>query len=933
MEDSKRESVGTKGQQSQQIKVALANIRSLRGKIDEVEVLSTQYDVICLTETQIDSSISNGEILDCKVKTIHRKDRKLGGGGVLIAVDTKVTHTRVELNLPLEVVAINISRNQYRLRDLILVCLYKPPNMVESIEAFETVFQFFSSKYFSADVVYFGDFNMPDIEWKECKVKESSTRKNYHQSFLDVLSFFGLQQFQLNPSHIKGNVLDLVITSSPNVINSVEVIEPGPSDHYLVETYLDFIFRHQPFSYHEVRQYEKADREKIETDLILTNQKLSSLVESRASIDNVWRTFRDDLASTIHSNIPTKAIKSKSAHEPLWFNRKARKLVQEQRSLYNKAKKLGGTEEWEKYDIFRKATKKELRRIKRSFMEAMLYEPLKLGNSKPFYKLLKKKREQSSGIGLLKDANGEVLESPQDKANLLNEYFSTVFSPVNSFGNEIFSASTSDYSLKVCPAGVKKLIDDLPSGKAPGPDGLRKEDLSVHTESISECLAVIFNYSLQTGAIPSEWKLANVVPIFKKGDRLSPSNYRPVSLTCIACKLLEHIVLHEINPLLENQLAVQQHGFRKGFSCDTQLATTLTDITYKVDRSKIIHAAVLDFSKAFDKVDHFLLIQKLQSFDIPTQLITWIRSFLSDRTQQVLLDGAVSKQIPVTSGVPQGSVLGPKLFLVFINDITTVIHKDSNIRLFADDALLYKSVGQNKVDRVLQEDLNSLADWAEKQSMQFNPKKCSIITFPQQECADLNYSFCGDNLHVVTATPYLGVTIQSNLKWGIHIQNKVSKCYQILGLIRRVLKDGPPKVKLQAYITLCRPILEYGSIVWDPYKVGEVQIIERVQNRAIRIIYHMGRQSSVSSARKSLGLELLESRRRKTRMKLLLQALSSPDHPLADLVSDITYQPHANTRSSAQLLPTSLKTYTNTFHHSFLPRTIRDLRGVTDLET
>ena len=188
----------------------------------------------------------------------------------------------------------------------------------------------------------------------------------------------------------------------------------------------------------------------------------------------------------------------------------------------------------------------------------------------------------------------------------------------------IFSSST----ITVTKEGVKKLMCDLKSGKAPGPDGLRKVDLCLAIEEVSSILTIIFQYSLDIGKLPMEWKRANVVPIYKSGSKISAANYRPVSLTCICCKMFEHIFLHSMSSRLNDILLPQQHGFRKGLSCTTQLLTMTQSIMKEIDQGGCVQATVLDFSKAFDKVSHSLLVRKLSSFSFLNDILSWILNFL-----------------------------------------------------------------------------------------------------------------------------------------------------------------------------------------------------------------------------------------------------------------------------------------------------------------
>ena len=245
---------------------------------------------------------------------------------------------------------------------------------------------------------------------------------------------------------------------------------------------------------------------------------------------------------------------------------------------------------------------------------------------------------------------------------------------------------------------------------------------------LAPILTVIFHQSMDTGVLPSSWLTAYVTPIFKKGSTCLPENYRLVSLTCVACKLLDHVSCSHIRDHLDRQgiLSTFQHGFRVMYSCETQLTVTIHDILNICGIQSNI--AILDFSKAFDKVPHKILLGKLRLYGINDNILTWIESSLRGRTQQVIIDGQVSSNSEVTSGVPQGTVLRPLLFLLYINDLPSGLQPSTKCRLFADDCLVYSEIRCPEDQVSLQKDLDALEQWSIQWGMLFNAKKCNIVT-------------------------------------------------------------------------------------------------------------------------------------------------------------------------------------------------------------
>ena len=291
----------------------------------------------------------------------------------------------------------------------------------------------------------------------------------------------------------------------------------------------------------------------------------------------------------------------------------------------------------------------------------------------------------------------------------------------------------------------------------------------------------------------------NVVPIYKKGEQSSPSNYCPVSLTSICCKLLEHVVYSHIFSHLDQHdiLCNEQHGFRHKRSCETQLILTIHDLAKNLDSGLQSDVIFLDFSKAFDKVNHKLLLHKLDHYGIRGGLLSWLADFLTNRKQQVVIEGQQSSSADVTSGVPQGSVLGPLLFLCFINDLPEQIK--CKIKLYADDVLLYTTI--NTVDDChrLQNDLITLEQWARKWNMVFNPTKCEFLRVSNKiNPICTHYFIQGQEIQEVSSAKYMGITIDQHLNWNNHVKQISSKANKIKCFLQRNLKHCPINIKVIA---------------------------------------------------------------------------------------------------------------------------------------
>ena len=475
--------------------------------------------------------------------------------------------------------------------------------------------------------------------------------------------------------------------------------------------------------------------------------------------------------------------------------------------------------------------------------------------------------------------------------------------------------------IRIEPAGITKLLKHLNPSKATGPDAIPARVLRELADECAKYLTLIFQKCLQEKATPEIWKTANGTAIFKKGDRFKASNYRPVSLTCICCKIMEHVIVSNVMKHLtsHNILCDEQHGFRNRRSCETQLVTLVDELASGLDKGKQYDLAVLDFSKAFDRVPHRRLLAKLENYGVRGNTLGWIQAFLSNRTQTVVVDGASSDPEPVVSGVPQGSVLGPILFLVFINDLPQQVQ--SRTRLFADDCTLYRQINNDLDHHTLQDDLNKLAQWEEKWGMDFHPEKCSILRVHRKRKPSISsYSLKGHCLSVDKTSKYLGVHLTENLSWSEHIHKVITKANSTLGFLRRNLRISNEDTKSQAYFSLVRPQLEYCSSIWNPSTKKDTNKLEAVQRRAARYAtnrYH--NTSSVTSMIEHLGWESLESRRIKAQLTLFFKVTND----LVDIPASKYLTPYkAATRATHSTRFRLPSISTNYYKFSFFPRTI-----------
>ena len=421
---------------------------------------------------------------------------------------------------------------------------------------------------------------------------------------------------------------------------------------------------------------------------------------------------------------------------------------------------------------------------------------------------------------------------------MLNAFFSSVFTEERVHDIPVSQAACSELVLdipQVTPGLVEAKLRMLKSSKSPGPDGIHPRVLAETAHNMAVPLSLLFQESLQTAELPLDWKAGEIVPIFKKGSRQSPANYRPVSLTSIPCKVLESIIRdHIMEHMVETQqLHNAQHGFRPRRSCATQLLATLEDWTQALERGESVDAIYLDFSKAFDTVPHQRLLCKLRAYGVGERLLRWLESFLVGRRQRVILNGAKSSWATVKSGVPQGSVLGPLLFVLYVNDLPDAVQ--CNTQMFADDTKIYQSMSSLPDAKKLQTDLSAAINWSNQWQLLFNAEKCRALHIGGSSEGQ-PYYMGGCQLERTALEKDLGVLVDSELKFREQAAAAVLKATRILSVIRRSFETINEETLPALFKTLVRPHLEYCNTIWGPFNRADQQRVERVQRRATRMV-------------------------------------------------------------------------------------------------
>ena len=472
---------------------------------------------------------------------------------------------------------------------------------------------------------------------------------------------------------------------------------------------------------------------------------------------------------------------------------------------------------------------------------------------------------------------------------------------------------------------IHTLLSSLDVSKANGPDGISARMLHSTALAITPSVTKLVNLSISCGRPPSQWKMSSVVPIPKISRAVDVKHFRPISLLPILSKVLERHISFLIYDHLERTCPLNncQWGFQPGKSTVSALLCASHDWFVSLERRLDVGAIFFDLRKAFDTVPHSLLLSKLVKIGLDPFIVTWIHNYLAERRQSVVLHGVSSLPADVISGVPQGSVLGPLLFLIFIDDIAAVQLSDgSRLVLFADDILLYHPISCSDDYLCLQSDIDSIGAWVTSNGMSLNYSKCKFMRIsrkskPISKCSPLLLD--GAELEEVTTFKYLGILISSNLSWTPHIQTVCGNARKIIGLLyRRYYHHCDSSVLVRLYTSLVRPHMEYASSVWNPHHLHDIDRMESVQKFALRMCSKHW-DAGYSELLNAFELSSLENRR----LYFTLCHLFKIVHGLCVFPSDIFVPLSTLSHHSQPHMLHQPFCRTDSYFHSFVPSSIR----------
>ena len=760
--------------------------------------------------------------------------------------------------------------------------IYRPPqgNYKEGCRLLSSAFERSNFRE-NTDFFVLGDFNIDFRDTKSPAFKELNF----------TMRMLGLEQLVKSPTRTafrqgiaSNTTTDLIFTNS-EIIKETQVLDSNLSDHLAVcatrkktgekRVKIDF----------KGRSYKHYVKEDFQQGLVDHNWDEFY----RMNNPNIlWQYMQGVILRLINPMCPVKTFKVFKARNP-WITNEALEAIRDKDCLLNRAKKTGKEEDWTRARQSRNTVGRDIKLLRIDFLKTQ--QETHKADPKKFWKTLASivpgKKKFSGDIWLKDKSTGARIEQ-SETAETMNSFFTNI-------GKELARKHTAQWSyfgetvedsigeMRTDTEEVRNLCKDIETLKSSGIDELSSRICKDAFLVLSDQLTFLFNCSLREGIFPDVWKAAKVVPIFKGGDSEEVGNYRPVSLLPLPGKILEKIVHKRFSMFLEENkfLTKNQGGFRKGFSTISTIADLTDDIFDNINIGQVTTAAFIDLQKAFDTVNLSILMSKLKKAGIRSAALKWCDNYLSGRSQHSCVNGHVSTSLQVTCGVPQGSVLGPLLFLVYINDLEFALD-ECRLKLYADDTVLYHP-GINVQDSALklQKSLDRFCVWAQANKLSINVKKSKLMVFGSRSAVkkanNVRIYMQGSLLQRVPTFKYLGTVLDPTLNFTHHLDSAIRIVTHKMTLLAKLKRYLNNSVAIQIYKSMILPYLDYADVIFHNTNVSHLDKLQRLQNRCLRICSGWDRMFSTDRAHKLSNVPFLKDRRKAHVLNFMYNRKSRPE--------------------------------------------------------
>ena len=911
------------------------NCRSIMNKIEELKHIcyTLKPTIICLTETWMDYTVPLNFIVP-EGYCILRKDRtesfkqqygKANGGGIAILHKTNVkVKTKLIADCDEETMWIEVQMKRKFLLGLTYRASYT--NLLEEKEGNSKLNKMLEDAHLiSNNIIYLGDLN--------CDYTDTNPDKET-LLLMETCSAYGLTQLINNPTRITDDcktTIDHIWTDPSNGLIMESGTFIGISDHLGTYAKLEIKNMKNALEPPKIRRNWKnykpdAFRETLQTNINQSN--INEYIKNK-DVNSSYNELSAAITKSLDEHAPLKEMKSnktkKSTSIP-WSNKEIEEMKQEKNNYLQYYYKFGNTKDKNRANKINTELTHLKEKCKRKYYTEKLQQCE--GDSKQSWNTLK---ELTEGHNEQKEIEPDNMD--QNKANQYNTYFATVGSEIqkklNVEDRDIVTISSGFTFNPETEENTIKLIDRIRNDVAVGDDGINARVLKDGKHILAPTLTQIINLGYEVNVFPDQLKLAIVKPIHKKDCNNIPSNYRPISILPTISKVFERSAVNQLVTYLEqnNLLSSSQHAYRKGHSTVTCLAELSNTIYENLDKGLITGYVSMDLSKAFDAICHSLLLQKLTNIGLHKNAVSWVESYLHERKQKTRFTHATSEIATVTSGVPQGSILGPILFLIYTNELSNSF-PDAKVISYADDTQFLVT---GKTIEIVEAKVENLIDqaenWYKSNSLMSNPTKTEVLCFSPTRNGKVPIITCNKDgqkyqIKVREDLKILGVHIDSNMTWNTHLTKLRSKTIGIVKHMHRINKFLPLKAKLNLYNSLIASHFSYADVIWSGCSNSAKEKLQTVQNFAIKSILNRKKSDSATEALKTLKYLNL-SEKRNIHEAVFVHKTMSGKMPKNITEDYHKLQPRLNHRSAENMILNIPAHKTSKYENSVLYRSVK----------
>ena len=850
----------TQNQSDDNFSLLHINSRSINKNFDSFETLINSlnkfsFSVIGISETWL--NLNSPDMFNIPNYHMIHDDRKRGrGGGVALYIHCRFKYTiRKDINIEgIENIFIEIE-NKFG-KNVIIGTLYRPPgsNINCFVERIDEELDKMTQE--NKHIYLMGDFNIDlqhSIRSDSSRLNTNNTESNNSNKFMNILSsyaFYPCIDIPTRITPVSATIIDNIFTNTADKNNTSGVLTYDVSDHlpvFLISSDLKF----QNSKKHKNNKIRKENPQTINAlNEDLARENWSDVYEEK-NVNKAYECFINKLIYYYDKNMPVIHCKQRinNIKNP-WITQGILRSIKTRNKLYKSYISKPTEQRLKEYKKYRNRLTNIIRISKKTYYSRKLEKAE--GNLNETWKVINNiinRNKPHNKLNSIKSNTKEITD-PEEIAHTFNSFFTNVgpelASKINKSNNSHFSQYLPEskqnamFFISTHEHEILKIVKALKTKNSSGYDGISTKLLKQIIPNIVSPLEYIFNLSLSTGCCPDLLKIAKVIPIYKKEDPSQVNNYRPISLLPSISKILEKIVYKRLDSflLLNNILISSQFGFRKKFSTDFAITKLLDNVVQSLSNKEHVIAIFMDLSKAFDTIDHNILLYKLEKYGIRGIVLSWFKSYLSNRQQFVSINDSNSSYLNIKCGVPQGSILGPLLFLIYINDIVNSSPILSFI-LFADDTnILLSHKNLTELINVINCELSKVSSWFKCNKLSLNISKTNVMHFHTSRTNEnLPHNINIDSLPLEQKdhVKFLGITIDDHLTWNQHICNISSSIAKGIGILYKVKDLLLQQSLLMIYNTLILPYIHYCNIVWGNCSKTKLDHILLLQKKAVRI--------------------------------------------------------------------------------------------------